>query len=140
MGIEQDNIFKVVDSTYINIESEFQRLKDIIEPRVRPLLPNTGVGVGAKNRDGPGIPWKDLMKAAFDLVDKGIVEITYEDGIPIVNVERLQSIEIKLGRDVLEQLKEINKGKKLTRVQNRKLTSKLLSIDRERIVLTDDDE
>ena len=99
MNIEQDNIYKVVDSTWENIESEFERLREKIIPRVQVLTDKTQVG--GKDRSSKGIPWKDLKDIAFDLIDKGIVEITYENGIPIVNVEKLESIEIYLGVEVL---------------------------------------
>ena len=99
MNIEQDNIYKVVDSTWENIESEFERLREKIIPRVQVLTDKTQVG--GKDRSSKGIPWKDLKDIAFDLIDKGIVDITYENGIPIVNVERLDSIEIYLGVEAL---------------------------------------
>ena len=41
MGIEQDKIFKVVDSGYENIESEFTTMTEIIRPHVEILLENT---------------------------------------------------------------------------------------------------
>ena len=89
----------MVDSTWENIESEFERLKETIIPRVQVLTDKTQVG--GKDRSAKGIPWKDLKDIAFDLIDKGIVEIAYENGIPIVNVEKLESIEIYLGVEVL---------------------------------------
>ena len=70
--------------------------------------------VGGKDRSCKGIPRKDLKDAAFDLIDKGIVEIDYENGIPIVNVDRLESIEIKLGVEALQELKAVLNGKKLS--------------------------
>ena len=42
-----------------------------------------------------------MKEAAFDLIDQGIVGIDYENGIPIVNVERLESIDLKLGVEAL---------------------------------------
>ena len=75
----------MVDSTWENIESEFERLRETIIPRVQVLTDKTQVG--GKDRSSKGIPWKDLKDAAFDLVDKGIVDIAYENGIPIVNVD-----------------------------------------------------
>ena len=59
-------------------------MRETIIPRVQVLIVNTGVG--GKDRASKGIPWKDLKDAAFDLVTKGIVEIDFENGIPIVNV------------------------------------------------------
>ena len=44
MGIEQNNTFKVVDSTWEYIESEFERLKETIIPRVQVLIDKTGIG------------------------------------------------------------------------------------------------
>ena len=99
MDIEQDNIFKVVDSSWEHIESEFERLKEKVVPRVQVLTDKTQVG--GKDMSAKGIPWKDLKDAAFGLIDKGIVEIDYVNGIPIVNIQRLESIEIKLGVEAL---------------------------------------
>ena len=89
----------MVDSTWENIESEFERLSETIVPRVQVLTDKTQVG--GKDRSSKGIPWKDLKDAAFDLIDKGIVEIDYENDIPIVKVEKLESIELKLGVEAL---------------------------------------
>ena len=89
----------MVDSTWDFIESEFERLRETIIPRVQVLTDRTQVG--GKDRSAKSIPWKDLKDAAFDLIDKGIVEIDYNYGIPIVNIERLESIEIKLGVEAL---------------------------------------
>ena len=85
MGIKQNNIFKVVDPTRDKIESEFERLRETIIPRVQVLIDKTGVG--SKDRSGKGVPWKDLKAAAFELIDKGLVQISFEHGIPKVNVE-----------------------------------------------------
>ena len=74
-------------------------MRETIIPRVQVLTDKTQVG--GKDRSSKGIPWKDLKDIAFDLIDKGIVEIAYENGIPIVNVEKLESIEIYLGVEVL---------------------------------------
>ena len=71
MGIEQNNIFKVVDSTWEHIELEFERLRETIIPRVQVLIDKTGVG--SKDRAGKGIPWKDLKDAAFELIEKDLV-------------------------------------------------------------------
>ena len=103
MGIEQNNIFKVVDSTWEYIESEFERLSQTIIPRVQVLIDKTGVG--ATDRSGKGIPWKDLKDAAFDLIDKGVVNIDYENGIPVVKFENLESIDLHLGVEALKELK-----------------------------------
>ena len=65
----------MVNSTWDNIESEFERLRETIIPRVQVLTDKTQVG--GKDRSAKGIPWKDLKDAAFDLIDKGIVQIDY---------------------------------------------------------------
>ena len=88
-----------------NIESEFERLRETIIPRVQVLTDKTQVG--GKDRSSKGIPWKDLKDAAFGLIDKGIVEIDYVNGIPIVNIQRLESIEIKLSVEALQELKAV---------------------------------
>ena len=68
LGIDYDNHFKVIDSNWEYIESEFLKMKEIIKPHVEILSENTGVG----SKDGVGgIPWKDLRDMAFDLIGRG---------------------------------------------------------------------
>ena len=74
------------------------------------------------------------------MIEQGIVEIDYENDIPIVNVERLESIELKLGVEALQELKAVLKGKKLSPRLKMKLNFKLLNIAWDRIVLTEDDQ
>ena len=77
-------------------------MKEIIKPHVEILSENTGVGT----KDGVGgIPWKDLRDMAFDLIGKGQIEFHYETGIPIVDIENLESIQIKLSKEVLSDLR-----------------------------------
>ena len=80
-------------------------MKEKVVPRVQVLTDKTQVG--GKDRSAKGIPWKDLKDAAFDLIDKGIVDLDYKDGIPIVNVDKLDSIEIKLGVEALQELRAV---------------------------------
>ena len=61
--------------------------------------------ISNKNRSVNGIPWKDLKDAAFDLIDKGVVNIDYENGIPVVKFENLESIDLHLGVEALKELK-----------------------------------
>ena len=65
-------------------------MRESIIPRVQVLTDKTQVG--GKDRSSKGIPWKDLKDVAFDLIDKGIVKIEYDDDKPIVNVDKLESI------------------------------------------------
>ena len=89
MGIEHDKIFKVVDSGYENIESEFTTMTEIIRPHVEILLDNTWT---CNKKNFKGISWKNLRDIAMSLVDKGIIEVKYRNGIPVVNVDKLESI------------------------------------------------
>ena len=85
------------------METEFDKVSETIIPRVQVLIDNTGVG--GKDKSSKGILWKDLKDLAFALVDKGIIEIYLKKGIPIVNVKRLKSLEIKLGKEALTLLR-----------------------------------
>ena len=98
MGIEPDKIFKVIDSDWENIESEFTKATEIIMPHVEILLENTWT---CNKRGTKGILWKNLKEIALSLVDKGIIEVNYRNGIPVVNVDKLESIEIYLGVETL---------------------------------------
>ena len=110
MGIDPDKIFKVIDSNWENIENQFTRMAEIIKPHVEILGDNTGIG----SRDGVGgIPWKSLIAIAFDLIDRGIIKIHKENGIPIVDLEKIESLEVKLGKEALSDLKLLKQGKKL---------------------------
>ena len=66
MEIGPDNIFKVIDATWHNIESEFKRMTEMIGPCVEILGDNTGIG--SRGRVG-GIPWRILKEIVFNLVD-----------------------------------------------------------------------
>ena len=133
LGIDYDNHFKVIDSNWEYIESEFLKMKEIIKPHVEILTDNTGVG----SRDGvKGIPWKDLREIAFDLVDQGVIKVHYENCIPIVDIGNLESIEIKLGKEVLSDFRLLKQGKKLSPLRKMKLNGKLLNIAHDRIFLT----
>ena len=98
MGIEPDKIFKVIDSDWENIESEYTKATEIIMPHVEILLENTWT---CNKRGTKGILWKNLKEIAMSLVDKGIIEVNYRNGIPVVNVDKLESIEIYLGVETL---------------------------------------
>ena len=88
MGIEPENIFKVIDSGWENIESEFSRATEIIQPHVEILLENTFT----LNKKGvQGMTWKNLKNIAMSLVGK-VIEVQYRNGIPVVNVDKLESI------------------------------------------------
>ena len=89
MGIEPDNIFKVIDSSWENIESEFTRATEIIKPHVEILLENTFT---LNKRGSKGILWKHLKETALSLVGQGVIEVQYRNGIPVVNVDKLESI------------------------------------------------
>lgn len=79
-------------------------MKETIKPHVEILGENTGIG----SNDGVrGLLWKDLRDIAFNLVDKGVIEVDYEDGIPIVDIDKLVSIEIKLAKEVLADLRSV---------------------------------
>ena len=66
MGIEPENIFKVIDSGWENIESEFTKATGIIKPHVEILLENTFT----LNKKGvKGMTWKNLKDVALSLVD-----------------------------------------------------------------------
>ena len=104
-------------------------------PHVEVLGDNTGIG----SREGiGGIPWKDLKQIAFDLIDKGFIRVVYVNGKSTVNIEKLESIEIKLGKEVLDDFKSVQLGKKLSPLKKMKLNGKLLGITRDRIVTTED--
>ena len=98
MGIEPDKIFKVIDSDWDNIESVFTWATDIIKPHVEILLENTWT---CNKKGSKGMLWKNLKDIALSLVDKGVIEVEYRNGIPVVNVDKLDSIEIKLGVEAL---------------------------------------
>ena len=66
MGIDPDKVFKAIEPTWDNIESEFTRMTEIIGPCVEILGDNTGIG--SRGRVG-GIPWRVLKEIAFKLVD-----------------------------------------------------------------------
>ena len=75
---------------------------DNIQEKLMPSFDMQRVAAEDAENDGvKGIPWKDLKDIALGLVDKGLIEVHYENGIPIVDTEKLESIEIKLGREVL---------------------------------------
>ena len=79
-------------------------MKETIKPHVEILGENTGIG----SNDGVrGLLWKDLRDIAFNLVDKGVIEVDNEDGIPIVDIDKLVSIEIKLAKEVLADLRSV---------------------------------
>ena len=137
LGIDYDNHYKVIDSNWEYIESAFLKMKETIQPHVEILGENTGVG----SKDGVrGILWKDLKDIALDLVDKGVIEVHYENGIPIVDIEKLESIQIKLSKEVLSDFKLLKQGKKLSPLKKMKLNGKLLNIAHDRIFLTKDDD
>ena len=74
LRIDYDNHYKVIDSNWEYIESEFLKVKETIKPHVEILTENTEVG----SKDGvKGIPWKDLKDIALDLIDKGVIEVHY---------------------------------------------------------------
>ena len=86
LGIDYDNHFKVIDSNWEYIESEFLKMKEKIKPHVEILGENTGIG----SKEGVGgIAWKRLKDIALALVDKGVIEVHYENDIPIVDIEKL---------------------------------------------------
>ena len=137
LGIDYDNHFKVIDSNWEYIESEFLKMKEIIKPHVEILIENTGVG----SKDGvKGIPWKDLKDIVFDLVDQGVIKVHYENSIPIVDIGNLESIEIKLGKEVLSDFRLLKQGKKLSPLKKMKLNGKLLNIAHDRIFLTKEED
>ena len=137
MGIDRDKTFKAIDSNWENIEKEFTRMAEIIKPLIEVLGDNTGIG----SKEGVGgIPWKTLKAIAFNLIERGIIKIHYENGIPIVNLEKIESIEVKLGKEALSDLKLLKQGKKLSPLKKMKLNGKLLNITHDRIVLTEDDD
>ena len=104
MDIPPENIFKVVDSNWENIENKFLGMAEIIKPHVEPLGDNTGIG----SRDGVGgVPWKALIAMAFELIDKGLIEIHYKSDIPMVNLLQIESIEIKLSKEALSDLRSL---------------------------------
>ena len=98
MGIEPNKIFKVIDSDWDNIESVFTWATDIIKPHVEILLENTWT---CNKKGSKGMLWKNLKDIALSLVDKGVIEVEYRNGIPVVNVDKLDSIEIKLAVETL---------------------------------------
>ena len=66
LGIKPDNIIKVVDSGWDNIESQFKKVTEIIRPHVEILIENTWTG----NQKGcKGILWKNLKDIALSLID-----------------------------------------------------------------------
>ena len=137
MEIDRENIFMVVDSDQENIEKEFTRMVELIKPHVEPLDDNTGIG----SKEGVGgIPWKALKEMAFALVERGLIKIHHKNGIPMVNLDQIDSIELKLGKEALSDLKLLEQGKSLSRVKKMKLNGKLLNIAHDRIVLTEDDD
>ena len=73
MGIEPDKIFKVIDSDYENIESEFTRATEIIKPHVEVLLENTFT---LNKKEVKGITWKNLKDIAMGMVKKGIIKVS----------------------------------------------------------------
>ena len=73
MHINPDCLFKAIDSNWESIEKEFERMVEIIKPYVEILGDNTGIG----SKDGVGgIPWKNLIATAFNLIDRGLYFIT----------------------------------------------------------------
>ena len=42
-----------------------------------------------------------MKEIAFKLIDSGTIKIRYENSTPIVDIEKVQSIEIKLGVEAL---------------------------------------
>ena len=56
-----------------------------------------------------------------------------------MNLEKINSIEINLGKEVLSDFKLLSEGKKLSPTKKMKLNGKLLNIAHERIVLTGDE-
>lgn len=84
---------------------------EAIQPRVEPLGDNTGIG----SKEGVGgVPWKALIEMTDDLIERGIIEIHYKSDIPMVSLDKIDSIEVKLSNEALSDLKLLRKGKKLS--------------------------
>ena len=87
MEISPDKTFKVIDTSWENIENQFTKMAEIIKPHVEILGDNTGIG----SREGVGgMPWKALIAIAFNLIDRGFIKIllvSYESVIEIGNTQ-----------------------------------------------------
>ena len=73
MGIEKENTFVLVDTSWELIEKEWKRLKLRIEPFTMKLSINTGIG-GIDY--AMGIPWKRLIDPVFDLINEGEIKVS----------------------------------------------------------------
>ena len=72
MEIDRDKTFKVIDPSWEKIETEFNRMTEIIQPRVEVLGDNTPIG---SKEGGKGMPWKYLKEIAFNLIEGGLIKI-----------------------------------------------------------------
>ena len=98
MEIDRKKTFKAINSDWENIEKEFTTMTEIIKPRVEILGDNTPIG---SKEGGKGMPWKYLKEIAFNLIERGIIKVHYENDIPIVNIDKIESIEVKLSKEAL---------------------------------------
>ena len=57
-----------------------------------------------------------------------------------MDIEHLESIEIKLGKEVLSDFRLLKQGKKLSPLKKMKLNGKLLNIAHDRIFLTKEED
>ena len=93
LGISEEDHFVMVDTSWENIEYEFTRLKETVIPETKVL--NRNSGIGSPKLIG-GIPWVDLMPAAFDLVKQNKIKVYQDGGIPRVDLLDLDQIEVSL--------------------------------------------
>ena len=76
MDIKQGDIFELVDAYHDEIEDKFEQLCDTILIQVPTLGLQTGIGSNEKFSAG-GIPWRKLKVFAFDLIEKGLINVIH---------------------------------------------------------------
>ena len=76
MDIKQGDIFELIDAYHDDIEDKYEQLCDTILIQVPTLGLQTGIGSNKKFSAG-GIPWRKLKVFAFDLIEKGLINVIH---------------------------------------------------------------